>query len=77
IVSASYGSDTRYDWMRVRGFEPTQFLDGLPLPRGVYANPKAETWNLDRLALLRGPATGAISVVIAHMDKAIGALARG
>ena len=57
IVSASYGSDTRYDWMRVRGFEPTQFLDGLPLPRGVYANPKAETWNLDRLALLRGPAS--------------------
>lgn len=57
IVSASYGSDTRYDWMRVRGFEPTQFLDGLSLPRGVYANPKAETWNLDRLALLRGPAS--------------------
>ena len=57
IVSASYGSDSRYDWMRVRGFEPTQFLDGLPLPRGVYVNPKAETWNLDRLALLRGPAS--------------------
>ncbi|MFK8330416.1 TonB-dependent siderophore receptor [Pseudomonas sp. BJa5] len=57
IVSASFGSDTRFDWMRVRGFEPTQFLDGLPLPKGVYANPKAETWNLDRLALLRGPAS--------------------
>ncbi|WP_437881939.1 TonB-dependent siderophore receptor [Pseudomonas sp. LRF_L74] len=57
IVSSSYGSDTRYDWMRVRGFEPTHFLDGLPLPRGVYANPKPETWNLDRLALLRGPAS--------------------
>lgn len=57
IVSASYGSDSRYDWMRVRGFEPAQFLDGLPLPRGVYVNPKAETWNLDRLALLRGPAS--------------------
>ncbi|MBJ9977004.1 TonB-dependent siderophore receptor [Pseudomonas sp. S75] len=57
IVSSSFGSDTRYDWMRVRGFEPTQFLDGLPLPRGVYANPKPETWNLDRLALLRGPAS--------------------
>ncbi len=25
--------------------------------RGVYANPKPETWNLDRLALLRGPAS--------------------
>jgi iron complex outermembrane receptor protein len=57
IVASSYGSDTRSDWLRVRGFEPTQFLDGLPLPKGVYAMPKAETWNLDRLALLRGPAS--------------------
>lgn len=57
IVASSYGSDTRADWLRVRGFEPTQFLDGLPLPNGVYANPKQETWNLDRLALLRGPAS--------------------
>lgn len=57
IVASSYGSDTRADWLRVRGFEPTQFLDGLPLPKGVYANPKQETWNLERLALLRGPAS--------------------
>ncbi|KAA0988175.1 TonB-dependent siderophore receptor [Pseudomonas sp. ANT_J12] len=57
ITASSYGSDTRADWLRVRGFEPTQFLDGLPLPKGVYANPKQETWNLDRLTLLRGPAS--------------------
>lgn len=57
ITASSFGSDTRTDWLRVRGFEPTQFLDGLPLPKGVYANPKQETWNLDRLALLRGPAS--------------------
>ncbi|MGF6557027.1 iron complex outermembrane receptor protein [Pseudomonas sp. S30_BP2TU TE3576] len=57
ITASSFGSDTRADWLRVRGFEPTQFLDGLPLPKGVYANPKQETWNLDRLALLRGPAS--------------------
>jgi iron complex outermembrane receptor protein len=57
ITASSYGSDTRADWLRVRGFEPTQFLDGLPLPKGVYANPKQETWNLERLALLRGPAS--------------------
>ncbi|WP_353187863.1 TonB-dependent siderophore receptor [Pseudomonas sp.] len=57
ITASSYGSDTRADWLRVRGFEPTQFLDGLPLPKGVYANPKQETWNLDRLALPRGPAS--------------------
>lgn len=57
ITASSFGSDTRSDWLRVRGFEPAQFLDGLPLPKGVYANPKQETWNLDRLALLRGPAS--------------------
>ncbi|PWE44336.1 TonB-dependent siderophore receptor [Pseudomonas prosekii] len=57
ITASSFGSDTRADWLRVRGFEPTQFLDGLPLAKGVYANPKQETWNLDRLALLRGPAS--------------------
>ncbi|MGF6328335.1 iron complex outermembrane receptor protein [Pseudomonas sp. BS3782 TE3695] len=57
IVASSYGSDARADWLLVRGFEPTQFLDGLPLPKGVYANPKQETWNLERLALLRGPAS--------------------
>ncbi|KPH00880.1 TonB-dependent siderophore receptor [Pseudomonas sp. RIT-PI-r] len=57
ITASSYGSDTRIDWLRVRGFEPTQYLDGLALPRGIYANPKPETWNLDRLALLRGPAS--------------------
>lgn len=57
IVAGSYGSDTRSDWLKVRGFVPTQFLDGLPLPKGVYANPKVETWNLDRVALLRGPAS--------------------
>ncbi|KPA87414.1 TonB-dependent siderophore receptor [Pseudomonas asplenii] len=57
IVASSFGSDSRADWLLVRGFEPTQFLDGLPLPKGVYANPKMETWNLDRVALLRGPAS--------------------
>lgn len=57
IVSSSYGGDSRADWLRVRGFEPTQFLDGLPLPKGSYANPKAETWDLERITLLRGPAS--------------------
>ena len=45
--------------LKVSNQDIADFLDGLPLPRGVYANPKAETWNLDRLALLRGPAIAA------------------
>lgn len=57
VQSSGYGSDSRSDWLLVRGFVPTQFLDGLPLPRGNYATPKIETWNLERVAVLRGPAS--------------------
>ncbi|NWD72345.1 TonB-dependent siderophore receptor [Pseudomonas gingeri] len=57
VIASSYGTDSRADWLRIRGFEPTQFLDGLPLPKGSYANPKLETWDLERIAVLRGPAS--------------------
>ncbi|MCM8911571.1 TonB-dependent siderophore receptor [Pseudomonas inefficax] len=57
VQSSGYGSDSRADWLRVRGFEPTQFLDGLPLPKGSFANPKVEPWNLERITVLRGPAS--------------------
>ncbi|MFV3338501.1 TonB-dependent siderophore receptor [Pseudomonas sp. NY15349] len=57
VQSSGYGSDSRTDWLRIRGFEPTQFLDGLPLPKGSFANPKVEPWNLERITVLRGPAS--------------------
>ncbi|MBD9680529.1 TonB-dependent siderophore receptor [Pseudomonas sp. PDM18] len=57
VIASSYGNDTRAEWLKVRGFEPTQFLDGLPLPKGSYVMPKLETWDLERVALLRGPAS--------------------
>jgi iron complex outermembrane receptor protein len=57
VVASSYGSDARAEWMKIRGFEPTQFLDGLPLPKGTYVMPKLETWDLERVAVLRGPAS--------------------
>lgn len=57
VQSSGYGSDSRADWLRVRGFDPTQFLDGLPLPKGSFANPKVEPWNLERITVLRGPAS--------------------
>ena len=57
VQSSGYGSDSRADWLRIRGFEPTQFLDGLPLPKGSFANPKVEPWNLERITVLRGPAS--------------------
>lgn len=57
VTSSGYGSDSRSDWLKIRGFVPTQFLDGLPLPVGSFANPKIEPWNLERIAVLRGPAS--------------------
>ncbi|MBD1552194.1 TonB-dependent siderophore receptor [Pseudomonas typographi] len=57
VIASSYGSDARAEWLKVRGFEPTQFLDGLPLPKGSYVMPKLDTWDLERVALLRGPAS--------------------
>lgn len=57
VIASSYGSDSRAEWMKIRGFEPIQVLDGLPLPKGTYVMPKLETWNLERVALLRGPAS--------------------
>ncbi|ARS48582.1 MAG: TonB-dependent siderophore receptor [Pseudomonas sp.] len=57
VIASSYGSDSRADWMKIRGFEPIQLLDGLPLPKGSYTMPKLETWNLERIAVLRGPAS--------------------
>ena len=57
VMSSGYGSDSRSDWLKVRGFVPTQFLDGLPLPVGSFANPKIEPWNLERISVLRGPAS--------------------
>jgi iron complex outermembrane receptor protein len=57
VQSSGYGADSRADWLRVRGFDPTQFLDGLPLPKGSFANPKVEPWNLERITVLRGPAS--------------------
>ncbi len=57
VTASSYGSDSRAEWLKIRGFEPTQFLDGLPLPKGAYVMPKLETWDLERIAVLRGPAS--------------------
>ena len=57
VIASSYGSDSRAEWLKIRGFEPTQFLDGLPLPKGAYVMPKMETWDLERVAVLRGPAS--------------------
>lgn len=56
------GSASRYDLPYIRGFgSPTdsnQYLDGLRMLRGGgYAIPQIETWGLERLEFLKGPAS--------------------
>lgn len=59
-VLTQYGTDLRYDWLYVRGFVPGRYLDGLRLPYGArgYSQPLVETYGLERIELLKGPASG-------------------
>lgn len=58
VVSAAYGQDPRGDWIRVRGFEPAKYLDGLPLPDGSWtANTRYEPYALERIEVLKGPSS--------------------
>lgn len=60
-VIAQYGdTDVRHDWLTIRGFTPARYLDGLVLPFGArgYAQPRIETYGLERIDVLKGPASG-------------------
>ncbi len=59
-VLTQYGTDVRYDWLYVRGFVPGRYLDGLRLPFGArgYSQPRIESYGLERIELLKGPASG-------------------
>ncbi|WP_191578832.1 TonB-dependent siderophore receptor [Achromobacter insolitus] len=60
-VFAQYGdNDVRYDWLTIRGFTPARYLDGLLLPFGArgYAQPRIDTYGLERIEILKGPSSG-------------------
>jgi len=52
----AYGVDNRGDYVRVRGVEPVQYLDGL---RQFFSfnNPRTEVYGLERVEVLRGPSS--------------------
>ncbi len=51
--------DNRFDSLRIRGFEPTLFLDGMQLPYGasLYGRPKVDPYMTERIEVLRGPSS--------------------
>ena len=74
-VFAGYGgNDNRGDWLYVRGFEPTIFLDGMQSFFGYYNNIAPEPFLLDSVAVLKGPAgmlygNGAVGGIVNEVSK--------
>ncbi|PXW51427.1 iron complex outermembrane receptor protein [Methylobacterium sp. B4] len=52
-----FGGDPRFDWIKVRGFDVPEYLDGLQLPKGTYAWSRYEPYGIERLEVLKGPAS--------------------
>ncbi|WGF88242.1 TonB-dependent siderophore receptor [Marinivivus vitaminiproducens] len=52
-----FGNDPRTDWIKIRGFDAPYFLDGMQLPTGTYATPRYEPYGIERLEVLKGPAS--------------------
>ncbi|MGL4290102.1 MAG: TonB-dependent receptor plug domain-containing protein, partial [Phreatobacter sp.] len=60
IRSESFGADARNDWFIIRGFPQQQtgyFLDGTQLFSTAFATWRLEPWSLERVEVLRGPAS--------------------
>lgn len=62
VIPEVRGTNSRYDPTFVRGFgaigDTTAYVDGLTLQRGAgYAYPQAEVWGMERIEVLKGPAS--------------------
>lgn len=52
-------NDNRFESLRIRGFEPVLYLDGMQLPFGSqqFGRPKVDPFMLDRVEVLKGPSS--------------------
>lgn len=57
VQAERYPSDARYDWIKVRGFDAPEYLDGMQMPKGLYGWPRYEPYGIERLEVLKGPAS--------------------
>lgn len=60
VTIPSFGPNSFFDALKVRGFDAPRYLDGLRLPSDVttFAAPRIETYGLERLEVLKGPSSG-------------------
>lgn len=57
VYAGRYGFDTRGDWSSIRGLNGATYLDGLRSLYGSYNNVRPEIHALERIELLKGPAS--------------------
>lgn len=57
VRAETFGLDSRGDWSKVRGSSPALFLDGLQQSFGSYTNVRTDPFTLERLEVLKGPAS--------------------
>jgi iron complex outermembrane recepter protein len=58
-VTTNSPNDTRFESLRIRGFQPVLYLDGMQLPYGAsqFGQPKIDVNLLERIEVLRGPSS--------------------
>jgi iron complex outermembrane receptor protein len=57
VFSNAYGFDNRGDWAKIRGADFVQYQDGLRMLFSSYNNIRPDTWALERVEVLKGPAS--------------------
>jgi iron complex outermembrane recepter protein len=57
VVSGHYGDDNDADWFKIRGFDQATYQDGLRIYREGFYQWLPETYGLERVELLKGPAS--------------------
>jgi iron complex outermembrane recepter protein len=57
IVGENFGSDERFDWLTLRGFNPVQYIDGLQAPVGSVSNTGLDLYGAQSVEILKGPAS--------------------
>ena len=55
-----FGAGVFFDWIKIRGFNAPQYLDGLAVPTDsvAFAVPRIEPYGLERIEVLKGPSSG-------------------
>ena len=57
VLSSPYGADNDTDWLKVRGFDASTYLDGTRLFKDGYYGWMIEPFGLERIEVLKGPAS--------------------